>query len=88
MPKENAKAIIVTEEGQQEANPMWKSRNKGMIPLSSMDDSYLQTAYTYAQQREYHFTKKALTFASLIEAIEKEADKRKIEVKPLEFKKA
>jgi hypothetical protein len=74
------KLIPVTEEAR---NPMWKSKDKGMIPISEMDDDYLQTALLYSQTREWYFYKKMSKFTDLIKAIDAEAEKRGVKLKDI-----
>lgn len=74
------KGTPVTEESR---TPMWKSKERGMIPISEMDDSYLQKALLYAQSREWHFHKKMMKFTDLIQAIDTEASRRGIKLQDI-----
>jgi hypothetical protein len=74
------KLVKATEEAR---NPMWKSKEKGMIPIKDVDNEYLQQMLLYAQSREWHFLKKSFIFTDLIKAIDDEANSRGIKLKDL-----
>ena len=73
-------ALIATEEGN---NPTWRSK-RGDIPLSKMDNDYLQKAKTYSQQRELHFHNKQQIFVNLIDELDAEAERRGIKLKEID----
>jgi hypothetical protein len=72
--------LIATEEGN---NPTWKTK-RGDVPMSEMSAEYLQTAKSYAQQRELHFFNKAHIFVNLVDQLDAEAEARGIKLKDLE----
>lgn len=80
MDSKKQKGTPVTQESR---NPMWKSKERGMIPISEMDDDYLQKALLYSQTREWHFHKKMTKFTDLINAIDAEANRRGIVLKDI-----
>jgi hypothetical protein len=73
--------LRATEESQ---NPKWKSRKRGDILISSMDDDHLQRALLYAQRRELYYFNIMQTFTTKIEQLEEEAAKRGIKLKDLD----
>jgi translation initiation factor 2 alpha subunit (eIF-2alpha) len=59
----------------------WKTKDGEYIPLSEMSNSHLRNAKHYAQAKEEYFWKKMCEFGDMIDALDKEAERRGITLK-------